>query len=108
MFDDQQSKSKATEKVVEKFSDPESSSEVDEVGDSYKIVNVLSVSFVILGIICFIAGCFIAVAQDNSFSWISILSGSFVMMANFSFAVVMRVCALYMKEHDDIILKIKL
>lgn len=70
-------------------------------GEGYKVVKALSVMFAVFGAICFIGGWRIA-AEHYHFNWSYFFGGLFSMMFNFGWAVVMRVCALYMKMHDEL------
>ena len=71
------------------------------VNEDYKIVNVLSVAFALVGVICIFGGLLLAV-ESYSFNWAFCIAGIISMMFCFGCAVVMRVCSLYMKTHDKL------
>lgn len=67
--------------------------------DGYKAVKILSAMFALIAGICFISGIILA-NKHYDFDWVSFFGGIIAAMFNLGWAVVMRVCALYMKEHD--------
>ena len=75
-----------------------------EQSEGCKIVNLLSISFAILGILCILVGTYLA-GKSYRFDWLIFVGGVISGMFNFGWAVVMRVCALYMRTHEPIIHK---
>lgn len=70
-----------------------------EEREGYKLINVLSICFIVLGGICIMAG-FSLATKHYDFDWLSFCGGLLASMFCFGWAAVMRVCALYMREHD--------
>ena len=68
-------------------------------GEGYLAVNILSIAFLVLGMVCLIAGCSIA-SQHYDFDWLKFCGAIVITMFCFGWAALMRVCAIYLREHD--------
>lgn len=64
------------------------------------LADVMSVAFPIFGAVGIVGGWAVAL-EFYSFSWVHFLGGLSVGLLCFGFAVVMRVCALYLSRHAD-------
>lgn len=67
--------------------------------DKAAVVNFLAIVFIIMGGISLIASLAIA-NMHYDFDWLIFGSGVVVSLFNFGWAVVMYVCALYIRVHD--------